>query len=152
MKTTDLRKDANKMSLGLNDAIQKDVDGYKDKGVTFIDIDYFLEDHRFCEEGIGEPDQNNQKLYFFHYPYKEKENAEAASDQLNFEDIVNAANEKVFGSLSKIELGNKYDSTRAVDDAFYDALDYGAIEKVTKRNVSTFWGSFIGDRAKVFHP
>ena len=152
MITTNLRQDFNKMSLALNDAISRAVGDYKDKGVTFLDIDHFLEGHRFCEEGINEPDQNNEKLYFFHYPYKQNDKAAAPTNQSNFDDIVNAANEKVFGNSSTADLSKKYVNAKAVDDAFYDALDYGAIEKVTEGNVSAFWGYFIGDRAKVFHP
>lgn len=41
--------------------------------MRYIDIDTLLEGRRFCEPGVKEPDQNNPKAAFFHYPYDIKE-------------------------------------------------------------------------------
>lgn len=145
--TQENRKDFNNMSKGLNDAIKKAVDKHKDKGVKFIDIDVALEGHRFCEEGIKEPDQDNDKLWLWHYPYNKPE-------EEKYNEVLKAANDKVFGDLSIADLSKKYPNTRAVNDAFYDAIDPEEIKKLSGGDAGAagFWDGTVGYRAKLFHP
>ena len=145
--TTELRKDFNNMSLALNSAVEAAVKRNKDDGVKFIDIqgDKALDGHRFCEPGIKEPDQQNDKLWFWHYPYNAPDNA---NTQLMLE-----ASNKVTQGLSTAALSAKYPSTADYTNAIFDAVDFEKARQLNDGNIETkgFWDS-IGYRAKVFHP
>lgn len=138
--TTKIRKDFNAMSRGLSDAIKAAVDRNKDRGVKFIDIqaDGSLDGHRFCEKGIKEPDQENKKLFFWHYPYHLPDNKE---DQKILDDATN----KVTNGLSEQALAAKFQSGDDYTNAILDAIDKKDIE------AEGLW-SYIGSKAKVFHP
>ncbi|KAL9123848.1 MAG: hypothetical protein Q9217_006763 [Psora testacea] len=151
MMTTELRKDFNAMSRGLNDAIEKAVAEHTDKGVKFIDIDKALDGHRFCEEGVNEPDQKNPELWIWHYPYKEKDDG-ADENGKDFSKVISAANDKVFRGLSPAELNTKYPKSKDVDNAFYDAVDWSEVDRISDGDINAWWGYVVGNRAKLFHP
>ncbi|KAI0098282.1 SGNH hydrolase-type esterase domain-containing protein [Nemania sp. FL0031] len=69
--TMELRTEFNEMSVQLNKAIEDAVSRNRDQGVKWVPIDSEMSGHRFCEEGIHEPDQHNNDLWLFHYPYNE---------------------------------------------------------------------------------
>lgn len=148
--TTALRTEFNAMSLGLNAAIQKAVAQNAQNGVKYIDIDAPLTGHRFCEAGIQEPDQNNPNLWLWHYPYNQPDGAEIGSTGPDYTSVLQAANAKVFGSQSISQLSQQYGSARAVDDAFYNAIDWTQISGGV--NATGFWDGVVGSRAKLFHP
>ena len=152
MMTTELRTDFNAMSLGLNAAVQKAVAQNTQNGVKYIDIDGPLDGHRFCEDGIQEPDQQNQNLWFWHYPYKQADSAEVGATGPDYTSVIQAANAKVFGSQSISQLSQQYDSARAVDDAFYNAIYWDQVQQLGGVNATGFWDSVVGYRAKLFHP
>ena len=151
MMTTELRTDFNKMSLGLNAAIQKAVARNAQNGVSYIDIDAPLTGHRFCEEGIQEPDQNNANLWLWHYPYNPPDDAEIGTTGPNYTSVIQAANAQVFGNRSISQLSQEYSNAREVDDAFYNAIDWNQVTQLGGVNQTGFWDS-IGWRTKVFHP
>lgn len=145
--TIELRKDFNHMSRELNTAIQAAVDRNKDKNVKFIDIqgENALAGHRFCEPGVQEPDQHNEQLWFWHYPYNEPK-----SDNT---DLVEEASNKVTQGLSTADLSTKFPKTSDYTNAIFDAIDYSKAQELNGGDVEAkgFW-SAIGNRAKVFHP
>lgn len=151
MMTTDIRADFNKMSLGLNAAIKKAVALNAQNGVSYIDIDAPLTGHRFCEEGIQEPDQNNANLWLWHYPYKKPDGAEIGTTGPNYTSVIQAANAQVFGDRSISQLSQQYSNAREVDDAFYNAIDPNQLTQLGGVNQTGLWDS-VGKRAKVFHP
>ncbi|KAL9106503.1 MAG: hypothetical protein Q9227_008482 [Pyrenula ochraceoflavens] len=154
--TTDLRKDLNAMSIALNKAISDAVDKNKNNGVKFIDLqkgkkfgddDDPLKGHRFCEKGIKEPDQDNDQLYFWHYPYNAPDNDYTKLVDSTAQDVVNGMSSQdiqskwatsedfwndVFGKISEDQFNGKADSNH------------------TDTQVAG-WDS-IGYRARVFHP
>ncbi|KUJ15589.1 esterase family protein [Mollisia scopiformis] len=74
LMSTVLRQDFNLMSITLNAAIQSAVSQNSESNVKYIDIDASLgTGHRFCEPGVNEPDQDNPSLWFWHYPYGQKD-------------------------------------------------------------------------------
>ena len=150
--TTDVRHEFNQMALALNKAIQSAVDQHAKTNVKYIDIDGILDKgHRFCEENVNEPDQHNPNLWFFHYPYNEPDDV-AVQGGYDFSSVIKAANDKVYGTLSTADLSAKYPDNRAVDDAFYNAVDWNQVATISKGDVNAWWGYTVGARAKLFHP
>jgi hypothetical protein len=80
----------NKMSDKLNQDIADAVALTADRGVTWVPIDGVMDGHRFCEEGITEPDQKNNNLWIFHHPYNEPEDPKV-------EEVIRKAAERVTG-------------------------------------------------------
>ncbi len=64
-----LRRRMNKMVLAVNDKIRRSVDSinaeFWETKVLFVDYDALFEGHRFCEEGVQEPDYLRQDTWFF---------------------------------------------------------------------------------------
>lgn len=69
--TQELRKEYNAMSVQLNKALEDAVSRNHDHGVKWVPIDSVMEGHRFCEPGVIEPDQRNDELWIYHYPYNQ---------------------------------------------------------------------------------
>lgn len=135
------------MSLALNKAIEDAVSRNKDLGVAYIDIQAngALDGHRFCEKGVKEPDQNNDQLYFWHYPYNQPKD-----DELK---VMTDAARSVTDGLSTADLSAKFTSGAQYTDAIFDALGEQAFANANGGNVDAqgLWDS-IGWRTKVFHP
>ncbi|KAI4244973.1 MAG: hypothetical protein L6R42_010311, partial [Xanthoria sp. 1 TBL-2021] len=64
--TKDLRQKLNNIALDLNDRIKAVVENNKRWGVEYVEIDSQFEGHRYCEEGVTEPDNNNPDIWCFH--------------------------------------------------------------------------------------
>ena len=167
--TKDIRDEFNQMSIALNNVIKAAVDRNKDRGVKFVDMDSLLDNHRFCEEGVHEPDQNRVDTWFHHYPYKQDDSTFKTVSGQDYTKVVNDAINKVYGTDSLAVLGGKYPNTRAIDDAFYQAVDWQEVKRIAgpsqpptlsgskpqpaaDDDLGAFWGYVIGDRAKLFHP
>lgn len=64
-----LRRRMNQMVLDVNDKIRRSVDvvneGFAKPRVFFVDYDDAFEGHRFCEEGVIEPDYLRNETWFF---------------------------------------------------------------------------------------
>ncbi|KAI1617237.1 SGNH hydrolase-type esterase domain-containing protein [Exophiala viscosa] len=52
----------------LNDVIRATAEAY---GAVYLDIDAVFEGHRFCEEGVQEPDVGRDETWFFNIPAQE---------------------------------------------------------------------------------
>ncbi|KAI9794422.1 MAG: hypothetical protein M1816_005492 [Peltula sp. TS41687] len=146
--TTELRKEFNNMSLALNAAIKNAVDRNKNDGVKFIDIqgNNALDGHRFCEPGIKEPDQHNDRLWFWHYPYNEPNNDDNAKLFLE-------ASDRVTQGLSMADLNTKFPSTADYTNAIFDAVDNSKAQQRDGSDLETQAGwDWVGARTKVFHP
>lgn len=150
MMTTDLRADFNAMSRLLNSAIQQAVRQNSGSNVKYIDIDGMLTGHRFCEQGITEPDQNNPNLWFWHYPYNQ--NDDASNPAINYMNSVAQANVN--------SLGWDPNTTLWVDylNAFWSKIDEQELLQsvnASSENATAaydFWADTIGYRARIFHP
>ena len=154
MMTTDLREDYNSMSVALNAAIQNAVFINEGTNVKFIDIQAggLLDGHRFCEPGVVEPDQNNQNLWIWHYPYKENEDANPPPDL----QILLNATEQITQGLDISALGVKFPNISTFQDALWDAVNEGEVDTQSgnppNEDAWDAWKDFIGPRAKLFHP
>jgi len=141
--TQELRGEFNQMSDKLNQDIAAAVALTANRGVTWVPVDGVMEGHRFCEEGVTEPDQNNGNLWLFHYPYNEPEDPKV-------EEVIRKAAEKVTG-------GGEAKDIFATYSQFQNAV-YGALEPEPEGGNPDAKGAFdwvwkpIGYRAKVFHP
>ena len=155
MMTNAIRNEFNQMSLGLNAAIKTAVAQNSQNGVTYIDIDGALTGHRFCEEGINEPDQNNENLWLYHYPYNQPNlYAEIGpSTGPDYTSLITDAKNKVYGASSISQLSAQYPDTRSIDDAFYNAIDVNAWQALSGGvDAAGLWDGVVGARAKLFHP
>ncbi|KAK3314553.1 hypothetical protein B0H66DRAFT_627134 [Apodospora peruviana] len=65
----ELRQQLNNLTVQLNDKIADTVDSINDKHAynraQFVDTDPQFEGHRFCEDGVVEPDGENKNTWFF---------------------------------------------------------------------------------------
>jgi hypothetical protein len=62
--TQERRKDFNNMADALNQAVSDAVKRFGNE-VTFVPWDGDAEGHRYCEEGVSEPDTNNPDVWFW---------------------------------------------------------------------------------------
>ncbi|KAL2205969.1 hypothetical protein CC79DRAFT_1246265, partial [Sarocladium strictum] len=132
--TQDIRKEYNDMSVQLNKAIESAVKMNENNGVHWIPIDPSMEGHRFCEPGVVEPDQHNDDLWLYHYPYNEPESSDI------IQPLQNAA------AQITLEAGQSYSE---YENQVYGAVDLG--DPAEQGIFDGFW-SAIGHRVKVFHP
>jgi hypothetical protein len=154
MMTTNLRSDYNSMSRALNTAIQSAVALNADSNVKFIDIQAngLLDGHRFCEPGIKEPDQKNENLWLFHYPYKQNED-QNPSPELQ---IMMNATDQITDGLDISALGVKFPNISVFEDALWDVVNFTEVAAVNSDPVNdewwNLWRDTVGWRAKLFHP
>jgi hypothetical protein len=59
------RRDLNQLVMMLNDVIKATAQLH---GAVYVDIDHAFEGHRFCEQGVMEPDLNRMDTWFFNVP------------------------------------------------------------------------------------
>jgi hypothetical protein len=71
------RKTLNQLVTMLNDVIRASAEVH---GAVYVDIDTPFEGHRFCEEGVQEPDLGREKTWFFNLPSVETD--EYVSEQM----------------------------------------------------------------------
>ncbi|KAI1128653.1 hypothetical protein F5Y10DRAFT_291932 [Nemania abortiva] len=137
--TMELRKEFNDMSVQLNKAIENAVSRNSNRGVSWVPIDGEMEGHRFCEEGVSEPDQHNDNLWLFHYPYNEPH-----------DDAIDGPLQKAFDQVTAgVNINTEFKTYNDFQNALLDALelDVGTTSGVW----DPLWSS-IGGRVKVFHP
>lgn len=151
MMTTDLRQDFNLMSVTLNSAIQEAVHQNSGSNVKYVDIDVLLgAGHRFCEPGVKEPDLDNPKLWFWHYPYDSNEENEMLTDPtIIYLNSVQQANVENMPWDQNSTLWTDY-----LDD-FWSKVDENQLNQTFGGNATkqaNFWPDFVGHRARVFHP
>lgn len=138
--TQALRKEFNDMSVQLNKAIEEAASRNTDQGVKWIPIDGEMEGHRYCEPGVKEPDQHNENLWIYHYPYNEPK-----------DDAVDGPLLDAYKNVtSGVDVKATYKTYNDFENALFDAvkLDDGP-------DASGIWDSFwsgVGSRVKVFHP
>lgn len=151
LMTTALRAEFNAMSRMLNAAIKQAVDQNSDAGynVKYIDIDALLDGHRFCEPGIQEPDQDNENLYFYHYPYH-TDSQSSEPDQ----PVIDYLNQVATDSASALSWDPANTLWADYLDDFWSLVDEDGLNSAAE-NVSAdynIWPDSIGYRAKIFHP
>ena len=75
----------NKLVSELNDVI-KEVVGkaspHERGSITYIDTDPFFEGHRFCEEGVKEPDYKNPNCWFYHFTWTRRNFLQSLGDDM----------------------------------------------------------------------
>ncbi|KAI5863770.1 hypothetical protein GGS23DRAFT_604773 [Durotheca rogersii] len=134
--TQALRKEFNDMSVQLNKAIEDAVSRNKDQSVTWIPIDDVMEGHRYCEPGVKEPDQNNDRLWLYHYPYNEPK-----------DDAVDGPLQKAFDKVNAdVDIKTEFKTYNDFENALFDA-----VEVDTSGIQDPLWRG-VGNRVKVFHP
>ncbi|KAK8039453.1 hypothetical protein PG993_007864 [Apiospora rasikravindrae] len=133
--TQEHRKEYNKMSVQLNKAIESAVKMNEKDGVTWIPIDPEMEGHRYCEPGVKEPDQHNDKLWLYHYPYNEPDDKKVT--------------EPLEKGASKVTLG-KNQTYASYENQVFDALEVSG--DPNQKGAFDFIWRGVGNRVKVFHP
>ncbi|EXJ87872.1 hypothetical protein A1O1_04799 [Capronia coronata CBS 617.96] len=73
------RKAFNQLVDMLNDVIRAIADTH---GAVYVDVDSVFEGHRFCEEGVHEPDLQREDTWFFNLPAPEMEVAADNREQV----------------------------------------------------------------------
>jgi len=147
--TKERRGTFNAMSIQLNKAIENAVAQFKDKGnVKWMPIDDIVEGHRFCEEGVKEPQDDPgvpDNRYLFHYPYNDPDTKDAPEGWL---EALAAADKKVGGQ-------EKFKTYVEYQNALYGAVE--GLEGMEDSPSSTIdiqdpgW-RWVGHRARMFHP
>jgi hypothetical protein len=72
--TRRLRRELNQLVRMLNGVIRGAAEA---AGAEYVDIDTAFEGHRFCEEGVREPDNERSDTWFFNLLYHKAEAGEA---------------------------------------------------------------------------
>ncbi|OQO14037.1 hypothetical protein B0A48_00913 [Cryoendolithus antarcticus] len=140
MMTQANRKEFNAMSIQLNKAIAEAASRHSSEGVKFVPIDDALDGHRFCEPGVKEPNQQNPKLWMWHYPYNEPENKE----------LDNILQDAYNNMSASIDVAATYPAFTDFQNALFDAIKpVGDPQGQGAQDV--VWRP-IGNRVKVFHP
>ncbi|KAL9069439.1 MAG: hypothetical protein Q9157_006154 [Trypethelium eluteriae] len=156
MLTTDLRKELNDMTVVLNNAVRQAVTRNANDGVRFIDIERNIDGsdalagHRFCEPGIQEPDEQNQNLWLWHYPYAEANDKTGAHNS----DWQMSVLQDAWNSLSiDGDMNTQYPNDADLRNAVYGNIDRSKLKKDSKGDPkeSAFW-AWVGVRARLFHP
>ncbi|KAI9670238.1 MAG: hypothetical protein M1831_006452 [Alyxoria varia] len=83
--TKEHREDMNNLVLELNDVIREVVgraSPHERGSIQYIDTDPFFEDHRFCEEGVQEPDYNNPDCWFYHFTWTRRNFLQSLGDDM----------------------------------------------------------------------
>ena len=105
----------------LNDVIRATVEAY---GAVYLDVDAVFEGHRFCEEGVQEPDIERSETWFFNIPAPETLQAlteervqlqTLKSSQVEAGGIKHYADAKVFRIFHTTSLGHKRISETLVE-------------------------------------
>jgi lysophospholipase L1-like esterase len=125
------RKAMNELALALNKALSDAVNGFKDKGVYWIDYDKDFDGHRFCDR--EEPNPNDPETYFFNYYTNDDPKLEIAR--------------KVFEKMPTYQASVKggKDGAFKTDEDFINAL--GEAAKDDPEAEST-----LSDTVRMFHP
>ncbi|KAK2877265.1 hypothetical protein FQN49_001289 [Arthroderma sp. PD_2] len=139
--TKELRSTFNKMSIALNDAVQKAVKERADKGVVYIGWDDLVEGHRYCEEGKREPAPDDPDIWFYEYPFDTPEDKKLLNNFVNVLDPSQGGyNALKAGKPLKVKGNPKVDS-KFIMDALFEAAwyDFGLLEALV-------------NRVRMFHP
>jgi hypothetical protein len=129
--TVERRKAMNELALVLNTALSDAVNGFKDKGVYWIDYDKDFDGHRFCDR--KEPNPNDPETYVFNYYTKDDPKLEIAR--------------KVFEKMPAYQASVKggKDGAFKTDEDFINALGEAV-------NDDPEADSILSDTVRMFHP
>ncbi|TGO73546.1 hypothetical protein BELL_0352g00070 [Botrytis elliptica] len=145
--TTNLHQDFNLMSVTLNPAIKEAVHQNSGSNVKHIDIDVLLgAGHGFCEPGVKEPNLNNPKLRFWHYPYDSNEENENLMDP-----TIIYLNSFQQANIDKMPWDQNSTLWSDYLDDFWSKVDENQPNQTFGGNVTKqakFWSDFVGHRAK----
>lgn len=138
--TQAIRKEFNEMSVGLNKAIADAVERNKDQNVKWVPIDDQMQGHRYCEPGVKEPDQENDKLWLWHYPYNEPEEDKYVDGPLL----------KAYKNVtSGVDVKSKFKTYASFENELFANIEGDGAQ--AKGFHDPLWRG-VGNRVKVFHP
>ncbi|KAL8701120.1 MAG: hypothetical protein Q9201_005085 [Fulgogasparrea decipioides] len=126
-----VRTAMNGLALALNKALSDAVDGFKDKGVYWIDYDKDFDGHRFCDR--EEPNADDPKTYFFNWYTKNDPKMEIA--QRVFEKMPNY----------QASVQGKKDGAFKTDEDFINASGEAVKDDPEAE-------SLMSDTVRIFHP
>lgn len=131
MLTVERRTAMNGLALALNKALAVAVDGFKDKGVYWVDYDQDFNGHRFCDR--EEPKPDDPETYFFNYYTKDDPKSEKAR--------------KIFEKMPTYQASVK----GGKDGAFKTDEDFiNALAEATQGDPEA--ESVLSDTVRMFHP
>jgi hypothetical protein len=151
------------MSTRLNEAVSLAVAKNSDKNVHYVDIEAngALTNHRYCEEGVDEPDvprtQRPDGTFFQHWPYNPKPTDPENPATAVFMDLVAEVIDPTV--ITEAALINKYGGKPPVGslsykdflDKFYENSDKRPKNDPANPNTAGFWDN-IGQHFRTFHP
>lgn len=131
MLTVERRTAMNGLALALNKALAVAVDGFKDKGVYWVDYDQYFNGHRFCDR--EEPKPDDPETYFFNYYTKDDPKSEKAR--------------KIFEKMPTYQASVKggKDGAFKTDEDFINALAEATQDDPEAESV-------LSDTVRMFHP
>lgn len=132
--TIERRKAMNGLALALNQALSNAVNGFKDKGVYWIDYDKNFNGHRFCDR--TEPNPDDPETYFFSYYTKDDPKLKVAQK----------AFEKMPTYQASVKGGtNSGNGAFKTDEDFINALGDAVKDDPDAK-------STLSDTVRMFHP
>lgn len=99
----ELRARFNNLVRGLNEKIRNAAEA---QGAEYVDIDTALEGHRFCEEGVVEPDTMREETWLFNLKYENKNDNQMLKEMDHNQHIFEEQ------TLSPNPVGDFFDLTR----------------------------------------
>ncbi|KAI4158060.1 MAG: hypothetical protein LQ342_007790 [Letrouitia transgressa] len=129
--TVERRTAMNDLALALNKALSAAVDGFKDKGVFYVDYDNDFNDHRFCDR--DEPAPDDPDTWFFNWYTKEDPKSEAAKRVF----------EKMQAYQASIQGGKE--NTFKTDSDYINAVADAAKDDPEGQSI-------LSDSVRIFHP
>lgn len=142
-----LRQELNQLAKDLNSKIKAVVDNNRAWGVENVDYDAQFEGHRFCEDGVTEPDNDNPKIWFFHLNSEGNGRTQSLDDLLAAKLDPNGNKDAFYADIKKRSstqwTGDLKPQTE--DDAYTFLLSIGDGKDVKIK-------SALSSTIRIFHP
>lgn len=113
--TRELRRELNTLVRMLNHVIRSTAEAH---GAEYVDVDKMFEGHRFCEDGVSEPNNSRADTWFFNLDYRSKDarNSEATTD-VHSQEVLSAGFGKWYVDVAKV-----FHPTKEGHGGFRDAI------------------------------
>jgi lysophospholipase L1-like esterase len=95
--TRELRREMNQLVRLLNHVIRSTSEA---AGAEYVNIDEMFEGHRFCEDGVSEPDNSRSDTWFFNLDYDDSE--PEARHRISSQEILSARSGKWYANVAKV--------------------------------------------------
>jgi hypothetical protein len=142
-----IREDFNDMAIRLNEKIKQAVD--RNEGAHFVDIDPAVNGHRYCEEDVVEPDNNNDQVWF----WQAFDESDANPQVKDFDDAVAKQLDPTVSGMDELvqkfqngETSPGFQPRVDIEDAMWNVA---ANDPGFKDNG---WLGILTQRVRVFHP